>query len=230
MTNEIIKINYDNDRPTVTGRQLHEALEVKTAYKDWFPRMCEYGFTENVDFSSILSESTGGRPSTDHQLTIEMAKEICMLQRTEIGKRCRQYFIELEKAWNTPELVMARALKLANHQIECLQYKLDEQKPLVEFATKVSDTSSLIDMAQMAKLLHDENIKIGRNKLFKWLQKNDILRSNNEPYQQYVNNGYFKVKEYTYNTPYGEKIGIKTYVTGKGQIYITEKLRKEYNI
>ena len=100
-------------------------------------------------------------------------------------------------------------------KINTLETKIEEQKPLVEFATKVSDTSSLIDMAQMAKLLHDENIKIGRNKLFKWLQLNNILRTNNEPYQQYINSGYFKVKEYTYTTPYGEKIGTKTYVTGK---------------
>ena len=72
---ELIKINYNNERPTVLGRDLHEFLEVKTAYKDWFPRMCEYGFVEGIDFCSFLSESTGGRPSQDHQLTIEMAKE-----------------------------------------------------------------------------------------------------------------------------------------------------------
>jgi anti-repressor protein len=113
----LIPINYDNDRQTVMGRNLHQFLEVGTAYKDWFPRMCEYGFAEGIDFCSILSESTGGRPSTDHQLTIEMAKELCMLQRTEKGKMARQYFIELEKQWNTPEAVMARALKMADTKL-----------------------------------------------------------------------------------------------------------------
>ena len=89
--NELIKVNYtESEQPTVSGRELHEALEVKTAYKDWFPRMCEYGFTEGEDFCSFLSESTGGRPSTDHQLTIPMAKEICMIQRSEKGKQFRQ--------------------------------------------------------------------------------------------------------------------------------------------
>ena len=83
---ELIRINYDSERPTVNGRDLHKALQVKTAYKDWFPRMCEYGFSEGTDFCSFLSESTGGRPSTDHQLTIPMAKELCMLQRTDKGK------------------------------------------------------------------------------------------------------------------------------------------------
>lgn len=80
------------------GRDLHEGLEIKTSYKDWFPRMCEYGFTEGTDFCSILSESTGGRPATDHQITIDMAKEICMIQRSEKGKQYRQYFLQLEQS------------------------------------------------------------------------------------------------------------------------------------
>jgi len=85
---ELVRIKYENDRPTVLGRDLHEVLEVKTAYKDWFPRMCEYGFVEGTDFSSFLSESTGGRPSMDHQLTIDMAKELCMIQRTLLTWEC----------------------------------------------------------------------------------------------------------------------------------------------
>lgn len=102
--NELITINYDNEQPTVLGRDLHKALEVKTAYKDWFPRMCEYGFTEGLDYCSILSDRVdgkAGKPRTDHQLTIHMAKEICMLQRSEKGKMFRQYFISVEEQWNT---------------------------------------------------------------------------------------------------------------------------------
>lgn len=114
---DLIQIHYDNaDRPTVSGRELHEALEVKTAYKDWFPRMCEYGFSEGTDFCSFLSESTGGRPSTDHQLTIPMAKELCMLQRTDKGKQMRQYFIAVEEQWNSPDAIMARALQLSDRK------------------------------------------------------------------------------------------------------------------
>ena len=90
--NELLKVNYDSEQPTVSGRELHEFLEIKTAYKDWFPRMVEYGFEEGKDFCSFLSESTGGRPATDHELTIPMAKELCMLQRNEKGKQARQYF------------------------------------------------------------------------------------------------------------------------------------------
>ena len=85
--NELIKVNYDSDRPTISGRELHEFLEVESNYTTWFKRMCEYGFTEEIDFIPFLEESTGGRPSQDHQMTIDMAKEICMLQRTEKGKQ-----------------------------------------------------------------------------------------------------------------------------------------------
>ena len=133
--NELIAVNYDEnaDRPTVMGRDLHKALEVETRYNDWFKRMCEYGFSENEDFYSILSKThEGGRPSTDHQLTIEMAKEICMIQRTEKGKQCRRYFIEVEKAWNNPEAIMARALKIANNKIGLLEGTVKEQEEKIE--------------------------------------------------------------------------------------------------
>lgn len=107
--NDLIKVNYENsNRPTVMGRDLHEVLEIKTAYKDWFPRMCEYGFIEGEDFCSILSESTGGRPSTDHQLTIDMAKEICMIQRTDIGRKVRKYFINVENEYKEIKLTNLR--------------------------------------------------------------------------------------------------------------------------
>lgn len=109
-----------------------------------------------------------------------------------------------------------------------LHQQIEEQKPLVDFANQVSDTTSLIDMNQMAKLLKDENIPIGRNRLFEILRQKEILRNNNEPYQRYIESGYFKVKEGTYETPYGTKAYVKTFVTGKGQIWITEKLRKEF--
>ena len=114
---ELVRINYENDRPTVHGRDLHAVLEVKTPYDKWFPRMCEYGFVEGTDFSTFLSESTGGRPAVDHQITIDMAKELCMIQRTPKGKQCRGYFLEIERRWNSPEAIMARALQFANQQL-----------------------------------------------------------------------------------------------------------------
>lgn len=124
---ELIKVNYDNpEKPMVSGRELHKALGIKTAYKDWFPRMCEYGFSESVDFCSFLSESTGGRPATDHMITIPMAKELCMIQRTDIGRKFRQYFISIEEAWNSPEMVMQRALAIANERVKTLQLSVSQ--------------------------------------------------------------------------------------------------------
>lgn len=98
---QLIPVDYGNpERPTVSGRELHEFLQVKTAYKDWFPRMVEYGFTEGKDFNPLKIERVqdeGGRKVTrtvdDHQLTIPMAKELCMLQRNERGKLARKYFL-----------------------------------------------------------------------------------------------------------------------------------------
>lgn len=113
---ELIQINYESDKPTVSGRALHEALEVATPYKDWFPRMCEYGFKEGKDFCSNLRESTGGRPSIDHAISIAMAKELCMLQRSDMGRKYRQYFIAAEEAWNCPEKVVERALHIAHQR------------------------------------------------------------------------------------------------------------------
>ena len=117
--NELITINYENENPTVSGRELHKALKVDTRYNDWFSRMCSFGFSEGKDFYSFLSKRSEGflgRPSSDHAISIPMAKELCMLQRSEMGKKFRRYFIEVEEAWNSPEKIMERALKIASQK------------------------------------------------------------------------------------------------------------------
>lgn len=138
---DLIPISYTSENPTVSGRDLHEALKVATPYKDWFPRMCEYGFQEDKDFSAILCESTGGRPRTDHAITIAMAKELCMLQRSDIGKKFRQYLISVEEAWNCPEKVMERALQIAHQRAVEAQRRilcLVEEKETLEIALNSS--------------------------------------------------------------------------------------------
>ena len=131
---------------------------------------------------------------------------------------------------NNPELAIKAftALKDEREKRLAAEQIIEEQRPLVDFANKVSDSSNLIDMGKMAKLLKDEHINIGRNRLFDWLRRKEILMRNNIPYQRYIDDGYFQVKESVYQTPYGTKTQQTTFVTGKGQIYITEKLRKEY--
>ena len=117
--NDLIPTNYEDDTPTVRRRELHDALGVTTDYPHWFSRMCEYGFIEGKSYRAILSDRSDGlpgKPRTDHRLTIPMAKELCMLQRSEAGKRFRQYFLDVEAAWNSPDRIMERALAIAHQR------------------------------------------------------------------------------------------------------------------
>ena len=157
--NELIEIKVnENQEPIVSGRMLHEFLEVKTQYKDWFPRMVEYGFIEGLDFSSILSESTGGRPKQDHAIKLDMAKEIAMIQRTERGKQARQYFIQVEKDYNSPEKIMARALQIAQQELSTLRLEnaikdqqIAELKPKADYMDMILKNKSLLTITQIAK-------------------------------------------------------------------------------
>ena len=135
----------------------------------------------------------------------------------------------IEKALTSPDFLIQLATQLKQEQEarKLAEQTIEKQKPLVEFANKVSDSYNVIDMGRMAKLLKDEHINIGRNRLFQWLRQKEILMTNNIPYQRYIDAGYFQVKESTYETPFGTKTQQTTYVTGKGQLYITEKLRIE---
>lgn len=242
--NELIKINTSNpERPTVLGRELHEALEVKTAYKDWFPRMCEYGFTEGEDFNLLKIErvaTEGTRHVTrvvdDAQLTIPMAKEICMLQRTEKGKECRQYFIKVEEAWNTPEMIVARAHQIlqarlddAINRVAQLESKVETDRPKVLFADAVSASDSTILVGELAKLISQHGVDIGQRRLFQWMRDNGYLirregTDHNMPTQRAMELGLFSIKETAITCPDGRIRVTKTVrVTGKGQQYFINK-------
>jgi len=219
--NELIKINLESERPTVLGRDLHAMLEVSTAYKDWFPRMCEYGFTEGTDFCSFLSESTGGRPAQDHQLTLSMAKELCMLQRTEKGKQARQYFIAVEEAWNKPEAVMARALQLASRTVQALKQVNAEltvqnaiMAPKAEYFDELVERNLLTNFRETAKQLH-----VAPKHFVEFLLEHKYVyrdkRGKLLPFQQHADNGLFEVKECV-----NEKTdwsGTQTLITPKGR-------------
>ena len=141
----LIPISYDNpERPTVSGRELHEFLGIKSRYNDWFNNMTAYGFAENVDYVSLTKNLVNGGRSTDHQLTIQMAKELCMIQRNERGKQARQYFLAIEARWNSPEAVMRRAVLIAqkqNDQLKAANRQLlaenSDLKPDAEYARAV---------------------------------------------------------------------------------------------
>ena len=244
--NELIKVNYtESEQPTVSGRELHEALEVKTAYKDWFPRMCEYGFTEGEDFNPLIFEQvrTEGsrqvtREVTDHQLTIPMAKEICMIQRSEKGKQFRQYFIEVEKKWNTPEAVMARALQFANNQLDKIKevniqlettvavqtQQISELKPKASYYDVILNCKDLVSTTEIAKdygksakwlnsLLHELGVQFKQGGI--WLL-----------YQKYAERGYTSTKTHNYlDENGGTHAKVHTYWTQKGRIFIYDLLK-----
>lgn len=135
----------------------------------------------------------------------------------------------IERTLTDPDYLiqLATALKEERQARKLAEEKIEEQKPLVDFANQVSDTTDLIDMKTMAKLLKDNNINIGRNRLFEFLRIKKILMKDNQPYQQYVDAGYFKVNEYTYTNSFGQtKTNRQTFVTGKGQLYITKKVKE----
>ncbi len=232
--NELINVTLnDSHEPVVSGRQLHEALEVKTPYDKWFPRMTEYGFTENEDFSTFLSQSTGGRRATDHVIKLDMAKEIAMIQRTDKGKEVRQYFIQVEKDFNSPEKIMARALLMADRKVNKLEAQIEADKPKVLFADAVSASHTSILVGDLAKLISQNGYKIGGNRLFVWLRENGYLIKRkgsdwNMPTQRSMEMKLFEIKESTITHPDGHISVSKTVkVTGKGQQYFINKFLNE---
>lgn len=235
--NELINVN--NDLQTISARELYEKLNINSNFTTWFRRMAEYGFEEGFDFFPKKEESTGGRPSTDFDISIDMAKQICMIQRTPEGKQVRQYLIDLEKAWNTPEQVMARALRIADKTISSLTIenkKLEAEneimKPKALFADCVSASKSTILIGELAKIIKANGVDIGQNRLFAWLRENGYLirrkgMDYNMPTQKSMELGLFKIKENTINKPDGSIAITKTVkVTGKGQAYFINKFIK----
>ena len=234
--NEVITVTLnDKHEPVVSGRQLHEALGVNSRYTTWFDRMKEYGFTEGQDFLPNLGKSTGGRQATDHVIKLDMAKEIAMIQRTERGKQVRQYFIQVEKDFNSPEKIMARALLMADQKVHKLEAQIEADRPKVLFADAVSASKSSCLIGELAKILKQNGIDIGQNKLFQWLRSNGYLISRrgeswNQPTQKSVQLGLFELKKTNINHPDGHTtVSTTTKVTGKGQQYFINKfLDQEY--
>lgn len=239
----LINITYNEDQPTVSARELHEQLHIGTKFTTWFDRMKEYGFTEGNEFFPKMGETSenGGRPSVDYDITVDMAKQICMIQRTPEGKAVRQYLLDLEKAWNSPDQVMSRALKMADRTINNLKEtnaKLLEDtarmKPKEIFADAVSASHTSILIGALAKIISQNGVHIGQNRLFAWMRENGYLITRrgadyNMPTQKSMEMKLFEIKERTVNNPDGSVRIIRTaLITGKGQQYFINKfLAKE---
>ena len=222
--NELIKVDFTGEKPAVSARELHNFLEVGTHFKDWFPRMCEYGFAEEEDYTPLIFEHPQNhQPTRDFALSLDMAKEICMIQRNEKGKLARQYFLQLEKAWNSPEKVMARALQIADRKIKALEEENEANRPKVLFANSVAASKTSILVGEMAKLLKQNGVDTGQNRLFDWMRNNGYLIRRagtyyNMPTQRAMEMGLFEIKETSVTHADGHVTVNKTpKVTGKGQ-------------
>lgn len=236
--NELINVTLnDNHEPVVSGRQLHETLGVNSNYTTWFDRMTDYGFTENQDYILLSNfgnqTGRGGHNKVDHIIKLDMAKEIAMIQRTERGKQVRQYFIQVEKEFNSPEKIMARALLMADKKVHKLEAQIEADKPKVLFADAVSASHTSILVGDLAKLISQNGYKIGGNRLFVWLRENGYLIKRkgsdwNMPTQRSMEMKLFEIKESTITHPDGHISVSKTVkVTGKGQQYFINKFLNE---
>lgn len=227
---QLVTLN-ENQEPIVSGRTLHKELGVQTEYKKWFGRMAEYGFTEGDDFVRVTQkwDTPGGIQNvTDHALKLDMAKEIAMIQRTEKGKQVRQYFIQVERDYNSPEKIMARALNIANTRLSLLETTVEQMKPKALFADAVAASKTSILIGELAKIITQNGYNIGQNRLFGWLRDRGYLHrggsSRNLPTQRYMEMGLFEIKETTHTNPDGTVLITKTTkVTGKGQQYFINK-------
>jgi anti-repressor protein len=237
--NELIEVKTKEDVQVVSARELHEVLGVKTRFSLWVKQNFKH-FRDGIDFTSVVTttevQNNGGvqaRDLQDYVLTIETAKHIAMMSGTDKGYKIRDYFIKVEQAWNSPEMVMKRALEIANKKVEQLKTENQEMKPKALFADAVSTSDTPILVGELAKILHQNGVSMGQNRMFRWLRDNGYLISKkgtsyNMPTQRAMELGLFKIKENAITHSDGHVTITKTpKVTGKGQQYFINKFLKE---
>lgn len=236
MMNGLININTNSEEITLSGRELHEFLEIKTPYAKWFGRMIEYGFDENIDYATVGQKcpiANGGYQEVqDHEIKLDMAKEIAMIQRSAKGRQARKYFIEVEKMWNSPEMIMKRALEIANKKVEHFQLVVSKQqqligelKPKADYTDKILKNTGLVTITQIAKdygmsgqkmneLLHSLKVKYKQSD--QWLL-----------YMEHHGKGYTHSETVDIVRSNGrEDIKINTKWTQKGRLFIYDLLKK----
>lgn len=234
--NELIKVKTKEDVQVVSARELHEALGVKTRFSLWVKQNFKH-FRENIDFSSVVTTTHqnqygGTKEIQDYALTIEMVKHIAMMSGTDKGYEIRDYFIKVEQAWNSPEMIMKRALEIANKKVEKLKLENQQMQSKALFADSVAASHTTILIGELAKILRGNGINIGANRLFQWMRDQGYLISRkgtdyNMPTQRSMNLGLFKIKESTITHSNGSvSISKTTKVTGKGQQYFINKFMK----
>lgn len=234
--NQLITIELKDDNAVVSARQLHKTLEVKTRFSQWVEQNFKM-FQEGEDFTSVVGTTVVNngavREIQDYAVTLRMAEHLAMMSKTPKGYEIREYFIQVEKDFNSPEKIMARALRIADNKIHKLEAQMEADKPKVLFANAVSASQTSILIGDFAKLLRQNGLEIGQNRLFIWLRENGFLINRkgdswNMPTQRSMDRGLFEIKERTHHEPNGTiRISKTTKITGKGQVYFMEKLLAE---
>ncbi|HFU3962211.1 TPA: phage antirepressor KilAC domain-containing protein [Streptococcus suis] len=237
--NELINITLnENHEPVVSARDLHKGLEISKRFSAWFEQNSKL-FIENEEFTSVPKGTPviGGNGNIqyldDFALTIDMAKQLAMMSRTDKGKEVRKYFIQVEKDFNSPEKIMARALLMADKKVHQLEAQIEADKSKVLFANAVEASATSILIGDFAKILRQNGYNIGQNRLFEWLRNNGFLirkrgESYNMPTQRSMDMSLFEVKERTHHEPNGSiRISKTTKMTGKGQTYFINKFLNE---
>ena len=243
LENGLVPISETNTgERVVDARELHDRLASNRRFTDWIKyRIEQYGLIEGEDFITILGESTGGRPSTEYILTFDVAKELAIVENNEAGRKIRRYFIEVEKRYQNsvdafvpktlPEALRAYAVALEEKM--ALEHKVEQDKPRVLFsqAVEASDTSILI--GDLAKILKQNGVDVGQNRLFEWMRDNGYLiksgASRNMPTQYSMERGWFEVQQRVIQVPSGEpKVKTTTRVTGKGQLYFVNRFMSDW--
>ncbi|MCI9591621.1 MAG: oxidoreductase [Lachnospiraceae bacterium] len=239
--NELIRINYETEHPAVSARDLYGVLEIKERFSAWAERLLNYFGNEEMTsvFTPTEVQNNGGmqiRELQDYIVSVDTAKHICLMSRTEKGKQCRQYLIDLEKAWNTPEQIFARALKMADKTIDKLKTDnaalledVSRMKPKEVFSDAVSTSKASILVGELAKILKQNGCDTGEKRLFAQLREEKYLISRkgtdyNMPTQKSMELGLFEIKETAITHADGHTtVNKTTKVTGKGQQYFINK-------
>lgn len=240
---ELIHVNFDEESLTVSARELHEKLQIKTRFTMWFERMLEFGFDEmdyKKCFPNLGSGFNGGQNTIDYQISVDMAKQICLVQKNAIGMMYRKYFLDLEKAWNTPEQVMARALQMSKQTTERLemqcrllgqqimkqQQMIEEMKPKVNYTDMVLRSSSLMLISQICN-----DYGMSAQKLNKLLHKLGIqykVRGQWVLYADYHGKGYVQSTTYVQERSNGNVLTREqTEWTQKGRLFIYQVLKSQ---
>ncbi|MCJ0597705.1 phage antirepressor KilAC domain-containing protein [Enterococcus cecorum] len=234
MKMELIKVQSDNEKQLVSARELHKALNVKTRFSQWVEQNFKH-FRKGNDFTSVVTTTVvnngAKRELQDYALSVEMAKHIAMMSGTQKGYEIRDYFIQVEQAWNSPEMIMKRALEIANKKVEQLKIENEQMKPKALFADAVTASHTSILVGELAKILKQNGIDIGARRLFEWLRGHGYLIKRkgtdwNMPTQKAMDLGLFEIKETTVQrSDGGVKINKTPKVTGKGQVYFINKFQ-----